>query len=127
MTVYSSGYDLFDHQEECQEYIIQCWAEARERFKAGNMPPFADYRLLKEFEAHQEEAMEDDWRVGAISAYLEHFPIGYKVCAIQIYKECVNTDGPPPKIQESRAIGQIMGKMVGWEKCSIQNVDELPF
>lgn len=147
VTAHSSGYDLFDHQEECQEYIIQCWAEARERFKAGNMPPFADYRLLKEFEAHQEEAMEDDWRVGAISAYLEHFPIGYKVCAIQIYKECVNTDGPPPKIQESRAIGQIMGKMVGWEKCTpfrsdkygkqkgwikvtdivTQNVDELPF
>ena len=96
---------------------------------------------------HQEDAMEDDWRVGAISAYLERFPPGFKVCAIQIYKECVNIDGGNPKIQESRAIGQIMNKMNGWKKCStyrtdkygkqkgwiktenseVQSIDELPF
>mgnify|MGYP006992105717 FL=1 len=91
--------------------------------------------------------MEDDWRVGAIAAYLERFPPGFKVCAIQIYKECINTDGTNPKIQESRAIGQIMAEMKGWKKCTpyrsekfgkqkgwikvenaeAQSIDELPF
>lgn len=143
----SFGYELFDHEEECKAYIRQCWAEARERFKADKMPPFADRNLLEEYQKHQEDAMEDDWRVGAISAYLERFPPGFKVCAIQIYKECVNTDGGNPKIQESRAIGQIMNKMNGWKKCStyrtdkygkqkgwiktenseVQSIDELPF
>ena len=119
MTARSSGYDLFKHEKECKEYILQCWAEARERFKAGNMPPFANRDLVEEYQKHQEEAMEDDWRVGAIAAYLERFPPGFKVCAIQIYKECINPDGGnPPKIQESRAIGQIMNKMPGWEKCN---------
>lgn len=117
--VKSSGYDLFDHEEECREYICQCWAEARERFKKGEMPPFADYHLLKEYQERQEEAMEDDWRVGKIAAYLEHFVPGQKVCAIQIYKDCLFPDSlNGPKPYESREIGQIMGKMPGWEKCN---------
>ena len=144
----SFGYDLFDREEECKEYIRQCWAEARDRFKRGEMLPYADRKLLDEYQKHQENAMEDDWRVGAIAAYLEHFPIGAKVCAIQIYRDCIDTENKnPPKIQESRAIGQIMNKMPGWEKCStyrtdkygkqkgwmksasvdIQTADELPF
>lgn len=117
ITVNSSGYELFDHEKECKEYILQCWAEARERYKQGNMQPFADYRLLKEYQQHQEDAMEDDWRVGKIAAYLEHFAPGAKICAIQIYKECLFPDsGVTPKPYESREIGQIMSKMDGWEK-----------
>lgn len=119
--VYSSGYDLFDHQAECKEYIIQCWAEARERYKAGNMPPFADYKLLKEYQNRQEEAMEDDWRVGKIFSYLERLNPGSKVCAIQIYKDCLFPDSTnAPKPFESREIGQIMSKMEGWEKLQVQ-------
>lgn len=149
VTARSSGYDLFDHEQECKEYIIQCWAEAKERFKAGNMPPFADYHLLKEYQKMQDEAMEDDWRVGKISSYLERFAPGEKVCAIQIYKECLNPDSTTnPKPYESREIGQIIGKISGWEKSSarfytekygqqrgwikteqskVSSVDELPF
>ena len=119
VVVKSSGYDLFDHEQECREYIIQCWAEARERYKKGEMPPFANYKLLKEYQQHQDDAMEDDWRVGKIVSYLEHFPVGFKVCAIQLYKECLNPDnGTNPKLYESREIGQIMSKMPGWEKTS---------
>ena len=117
VTAHSSGYDLFDHQKECQEYILQCWAEARERYKKGNMPPFADYHLLKEYQQMQDEAMEDDWRIGKIQSYLEHFIPGMKVCAIQIYKDCLYPDSiSGPKPFESREIGQIMSKMEGWEK-----------
>ena len=147
--VHSSGYDLFDHEHECREYIIQCWAEARERLKKNEMPPFADYHLLKEYQEKQEEAMEDDWRVGKIAAYLEHFVPGQKVCAIQIYKDCLFPDSSAtPKMYESREIGQIMNKMEGWEKlekafradkyglqrgwikkanATVKSLDELPF
>lgn len=149
ITVNSLGYDLFDHEEECKEYILQCWAEARERYKSGKMPPFADYKLLKEYQAHQEDAMEDDWRVGKIASYLEHFAPNAKLCALQIYKECLYPDSTgAPKPFESREIGQIMAKMEGWEKfparfyadkygqqrgwikkedANVSSVEELPF
>jgi predicted P-loop ATPase len=125
VTARSSGYDLFDHEKECKEYIIQCWAEAKERYKKGEMPPFADYHLLKEYQAKQEEAMEDDWRVGKIVSYLDHFVPGQKLCAIRIYKECLYPDSSSaPKPYESREIGQIMAKMEGWEKCKSRFYDE---
>ena len=119
VVVHSSGYDLFDHEQECKEYIIQCWAEARERYKKGEMPPFANRKLLHEYQEKQAEAMEDDWRVGKISAWLDRFNPGDKVCAIQIWRECLSVDGfDSPKKNESREIGQIMNKMPGWEKCT---------
>lgn len=125
VTINSVGYDLFDQEEECKEFIRQCWAEAKERYKEGKMPPYADRSLIEEYRVHQENAMEDDWRVGAITSYLEHFMPGTKVCAVQIYRECVNPDsGNPPKIQESRAIGQIMNRVPGWEKCNSYRTDK---
>lgn len=117
--VHSSGYDLFDHETECREYIIQCWAEAKERYKRGEMLPYANRKLLREYQARQDEAMEDDWRVGKISSWLERFSPGDKVCAIEIWRECISTDGfASPKKNESREIGQIMDKMQGWKKCN---------
>lgn len=116
VTCNSSGYDLFNHEEECKEYIRQCWAEARERFKQGNMPPFANYKLLKDYQEKQDAAMEDDWRVGKIEAYLETLGSGERVCALQIYSEALYPDSSnKPKNSDSRAIGQIMAKMNGWE------------
>ena len=126
VTVNSIGYDLFNYEDICKTYILQCWAEARERYKAGNMPPYANRDLIEEYRKHQEAAMEDDWRVGAIASWLEKKPHGTKVCAIQIYRECLSIDGnaPPPKIQESRAIGQIMSRMDGWKKCSAYRTED---
>lgn len=121
VTANSSGYDLYAHEEECKEYIRQCWAEAKERYKKGKMPPFANYELLKDYQEKQEEAMEDDWRVGKIADFLETFGSGERVCAYQIFTECLYPDSPVrPKSNDSRVIGQIMAKMDGWESCGIQ-------
>lgn len=115
----SFGYDLFDHEQECREYILQCWAEARDRYAAGNMPAFANRDLLDEYRAHQDAAMEDDWRVGKIESYLARFNVGDKVCALQIWRECLYPDTlQMPKLSESRAVGQIMAKMEGWAKAT---------
>lgn len=112
----SVGYDLFDHEEEIKEYIRQCWAEARELYKAGKMPPFADRSLLDEYRKRQEAAMEDDWRVGKMESYLSTMCVGDVVCVLEIYTECLYPDtGLKPKLSESRAIGQIMAKMEDWE------------
>jgi predicted P-loop ATPase len=112
----SVGYDLFDHEEEIKEYIRQCWAEARELYKAGKMPPFADRSLLDEYRRRQDAAMEDDWRVGKIEAFLSSMGAGEIVCVLELYTECLYRDtNQKPKLSESRAIGQIMARMEDWE------------
>ena len=61
--------------------------------------------------------MEDDWRVGKIASYLERLSAGSKVCAIQIYKDCLYPESSNgPKNYESREIGQIISKIPEWER-----------
>lgn len=150
--VYSSGYWLYDREQECRDYILQCWAEARVRYQRGEMPNYANRDMLKQFEAAQEEAMEDDWRVGAVEAFLDRQPLGTLVCIRQIKHEALspNRDFPQdPTPKESQEIGVIMnrfsewknsgrkytqgyGRQRCWERVAMsdakkRDIDELPF
>lgn len=118
VSVYQNGYYLRDHEEECREYISQCWAEARERLKARSMLPFATKELVTEYKKYQDAAMEDDWRVGVIEDYLRKFGVGERVCCLQIFRECISPDQDHgnPKKAESSAIGQIMSKQRDWKR-----------
>lgn len=120
VTVRSSGYWLYDHEKECREYIMQCWAEAKEKYIKGQMPNHADKLLSKQFGDAQEEAMEDDWRVGAIEQYLDCQPIGALVCVRQIKREALSTNqdfpqDPTPK--DSQEIGILMNRFKEWNKA----------
>ena len=143
------GYDLYDHEQECRDYILQCWAEARDKMRAGNMPPFADRSLVSEYRAAQDEAIEDDWRVGAIEKYLSTKPVGSAVCAREIMRNALaeRADFPrDPTKQESHEIGTIMQQFTEWERSGLRyfpdhgrqrawvrvsgnwgEIDELPF
>lgn len=109
--VNSSGYWLFDHEAECRAYILQCWAEAKVRFDKGELPNYADQSLAADYIAAQNEAMEDDWRVGAIGKYLDSKGPGELVCARELALKALAIGGQiaqNPTQKESQEIGQIM-------------------
>lgn len=117
--VHSVGYELYEHEQEIRDYICQCWAEAREKYKAGKMPPYADRELLDDYKKAQEDAMEDDWREGALASYLAKMRKGERVCARQIMREalCFSCDFPrDPTKKESMEITQMMAKQPAWER-----------
>lgn len=123
--VKSDGYDLYDHEDEIRAYILQCWAEARDKFRAGKMPNYADRKLVDVYREKQEEAMQDDWRVGAISAFLEKKAEGELTCIREICHKALspNPDFPKePSLIESKDIGMIMNKMPGWERIGTRRV-----
>ena len=114
-----TGYDLYDHEQECRDYIIQCWAEAKAKYDQGKMPNYAKRELWDQYLDAQEEAIEDDWRVGAIKAYLDGKPVGTCVCIRQISREALTLgeDKPiDPKPKDSQEITTIMSKFSDWEK-----------
>lgn len=118
--VHSSGYDLHDHEDECRAYIEQCWAEARVRFKRGEMPPFARRELQDVYKARQLEATEDDWRVGPIEEYLEKKAPGEFVCIIELAMEALHIldeHNQTPTKRESMEISIIVSKIPGWTRC----------
>ena len=111
--VNQSGYDLFNNEAEIKEYIRQCWAEAREMFFRGELHPYADRALIEEIQEKQDEAVEDDYRVGLIKGYLEDKD---KTCVLDLWKNALGNDFSKPSKKESNEIGLIMQSLNNWEK-----------
>ena len=117
VVVHSNGYQLYEQQDLIQATIRQCYAEARERYKAGKLPPVADPRLVPIYQKIQEDAEVDDYRVGLIGAYLETKDPGEHVCIKEIFDRCIYRDIPKePKKQESIEVSQILSRFPDWEK-----------
>lgn len=113
------GYDLFDHEDECREYIMQCWAEMRDRYKAHDpgAQSFAKRELVSVYREQQDNARQDDWREGAIKAYLETKSPGEFVCIRELTNKALANGGVghDPTVVESKDIGMLMSRMEGWE------------
>lgn len=115
-----NGYDIYDHEAEIREYILQCWAEAREHLHDSLMQPFADRKLLDKFREAQDNAMQDDWRVGAIQAFLDRKNPGELTCVRELCHRALssNPDFPKePSLVESKDIGKIMNRLPDWRRC----------
>ena len=106
------GYDLFDNQVAIKADILQCWAEALRMYKDGNLPAYADRKLAGDIKAHQEMAVEDDYRVGMIEEYLE---TKQKVCVLEIWEKALKENWKPSR-KDSCDIGLILTNYNGWIK-----------
>ena len=112
--VNQSGYDLFDHEEEIKAYIRQCWAEAKVLYDRGEIPPYADRRLISEIREKQQDATEDDFRVGMIQSYLDG---RHETCVLELWQNALGmSEYSKPAKKDSQEIGIIMQSMDGWEK-----------
>lgn len=119
--VRSNGYDIFDKEDEIREYILQCWGEAREHLHKKSMKPFADRKLLDVYQEAQENAMQDDWRVGAIQTFLAKKAPGELTCVREVCHRALspNPDFPKePSLVESKDIGKILNRLKDWERVS---------
>ena len=118
--LHSDGYEIFAHEQEIREYIIQCWAEAREKLNTTDMLPYADKSLLSDYRAAQDDAMQDDWRVGAIKEYLDRKLPGELACVREVFHRALspNPDIPKdPSLVESKDVGTIIDRMDEWERA----------
>lgn len=113
----NSGRDLFDHKEELKAYIEQCWAEAYELFLQDKLPPVLDKSLIEEVQYHQESALEDDYRVGMVTQYLNEKQDGETVCIIELWERALHESFKPNR-KDSNELSLIMQNMPGWTKLN---------
>ena len=117
----NSGYDLFKHEKEIKEDIKQCWAEAKYLYDLGELPAYADRNLLDTIREHQAAAVEDDYRVGMIKAYLDEKAVDKvhylrdKVCSVELWQEALKEYGKPSR-KDSNELSMIMQSIPGWSK-----------
>ena len=125
--VHMNAPQLYYLEDACRADIRQCWAEALALYKAGKLAPMPDNRLRKELRMAQDDAMEDDWRVGAIEAYLAEKPEGAYVCVRELKREALykDADAPfEPNRRESVELGLILDGMEGWERAGRINFQQ---
>ena len=123
--VHSSGAELYAQEKECRAYIAQCWAEAKARYDEGSLSSVADPKLLETFTAAQEEAMEGDWRVGALENYVWLLPEGHYLCVREAARNglVLGNDNPrDPTPAESREIAQILDRIPQLERAGRRRV-----
>lgn len=127
VTIHTKGYDLFDHEAECREYILQCWAEMRDKYKAHDKSAqnFAKRELVDVYREQQDMARQDDWREGAIEAYLADKAPGEFVCVRELYKKALYPGAEKePAVIDSKDIGMIMARFDSWQKVGLHNFPE---
>lgn len=121
VTMHTKGYDLYDHEKECRAYILQCWAEARDKYKAHDpsMQNFAKRELVDVYRAEQDAARQDDWREGAIEVYLADKAPGEYVCIRELTQKALAKDGigHDPTVVESKDLGMLMARFDDWQKA----------
>lgn len=113
------GYDLFDHEDECRAYILQCWAEMRDKYKAHDKSAqnFAKRELLDVYREQQDAARQDDWREGAIESYLADKAPGDYVCVRELFKKALYKDSDrEASVVDSKDIGMMMSRFDSWVK-----------
>ncbi|MBQ6506579.1 MAG: hypothetical protein IJI08_04545 [Clostridia bacterium] len=115
----SDGYEIRAHEKEIRAQIVQCWAEAVALYKQGKLSPYADRAVIDLIRKEQENAMEDDWRVGAITDYLDQTKKDPKatVSIIELWHCALNEpDEVKPCRKDSIEIAQIMNGIPGWKR-----------
>lgn len=112
----SDGRELFNRADELKSDIAQCWAEAYALYRRGEMPPFLDKSLIDDARWRQEDALEDDYRVGMIAKYLNDKQPGDTVCIIELWIRALGEDFKPTR-KDSNEISAILQNMPGWVRC----------
>ena len=125
--VRQSGYDLFNRKNEIKECIRQCWAEAFAKKDTDFMQPFANRELIQTIREQQEAAVEDDYRVGLIRAYLDEQDengnfIHNEVCILELWKNVLAKDSAfaKPTRRDSDDIALILSGFDDYEKSTSQ-------
>ncbi len=119
--VNSSGYDIHDHKEEIQADILQAWAEAKWLYDKGELQPYADRRLLDTIRQKQEQAVEDDYRVGMIADYVSD---KRSVCVMELWKYALKNEFSKPTRRDSNELTLILQSIGGWERGKIRKHPE---
>ena len=115
------GYEVYDREAEIRDYCLQAWAEAKAKINTVEMRPYADKQLLSVYQKAQEDALQDDWRVGAIKEFLDKKLPGEYTCVRELSHRALspNPDFPKePTLIESKDIGMILNGLPDWERVN---------
>jgi len=82
-------------------------------------------KYLEQYQKAQDSAMQDDWRVGAIIAFLDQKHPGERTCVRELFHRALspNPDFPKePSLVESKDVAKILDRMKDWERVGDKRI-----
>lgn len=129
VTCHSDGISLFDHEQECREYIRQAWAEMLAAYRSGDplANPYTSRNLEAEIRRRQRSAEVDDGWTGRIEYYLDQEAKLDKVCLDEIWYEAINYGNRQrdASVADKRRIGSILTTKLGWIRGNTETFGDL--
>lgn len=127
LQVHSEAKDLYNNKDKVMYDIEQCWAEALFKKDSELLNPTSKPEIQEMIKTRQDEAMEDDYRIGMIMKYIEikegrvlqgkEAPGNENyLCIIEIFEQALKNSYNKPTRKESDEIAQILNKLQGWKK-----------
>ena len=116
--IHLSRGELFRHEKETKEYILQCWREAKHLMDEGKTYLVIPSEYNNLLEEHQNMATDDDPKVGLIIDYLEKKPFGSKVCGPEIFVNCYNSLKKNYTTRDGREISTIIRRLPNWKRMN---------
>ena len=111
--VNQSGYDIFDRLDALREDIRLCWAEAKSLYDRGAIPPYLSRELADTARGEQQNATEEDYRIGMITEYLRGKT---KTCIIDLWTRALDNMYAKPTRKDSNDIALILQNLDGWQR-----------
>lgn len=105
---------IYEKKDYVKHFIEQCWAEAYTLYISGKILTTAKKELIDTVTEMQNNALEDDWRIGAIEEYITDKEC---VCVLELWEKALQQTGKPT-IQQSREIGLIMDGVSEWKRSA---------
>lgn len=101
-------------EELTDDYVDQVWAEAYQLYLDNEPLHITDKSVQKKAEELQSEHTADDGLKGVIEEYIDKQGLD-KVCARQIWHECLMND-KEPKRHDMSDINDVLRKFTGWDE-----------
>ena len=108
--------ELYKNEKKIREYILQCWREARYLFMLDETYLTIPSKYYDDVVRAQDNAVEDDPKVGMILDYLDQKKIGERVCNIEIFTNCLNGLKKNFDRLQSKEISRLLSSLPEWQR-----------
>lgn len=108
--------DLDGKEEYVRNYILQCWREALVLYKENKTYLTIPNKYYQDVLAAQEDAVEDDPKMGIMMDYLDKKKVGERVCTVEIFTNCFNNLRKNFNRLEAKEISRMLSSLPDWER-----------
>lgn len=108
--------ELDGKEEYVRNYILQCWREALVLYKENKTYLTIPNKYYQDVLAAQEDAVEDDPKMGIMLDYLDKKKVGERVCTVEIFTNCFNNLRKNFNRLEAKEISRMLSSLPDWER-----------